>query len=88
LSGDADVDVEMDGGESDRGDGGLMPSTPLTMSPDEMRAHGRKSEARFEALIRRNGGGGVEVHGARPGDGLEFGSSSEVRDFARFRMVL
>ena len=64
--------------------------SPMEMSPSEMLAQGRELEARFEALIRMGGDADVRGHGQGDGiDGLEFGlSSSEARDFARFRMVL
>ena len=63
--------------------------SPMEMSPSEMLAQGRELEARFEAFIRM-GNADVRGHGQGDGiEGLEFGSSSsEARDFARFRMVL
>lgn len=67
--------------------------SPMEMSPSEMLAQGRELEARFQALIRMCDANVLgHGHGREHGngrDGLEFGSSSsEARDFARFRMVL
>ena len=82
----ASEDESMDDDIDSRSEGTL---SPMEMSPSEMLAQGRELEARFQALIRM-GDADVRDHGRGDGiDGLEFGSSSsEARDFARFRMVL